>query len=101
MLELIRARFLVETMSDEELTDYKAHPDAYFGKIVPISRTVRDAYGLFEFFMDTQKSMSRANLISHFANAPNQDEIGKLSDEDLLAEYCEQLVFAAPNHQAK
>ena len=96
-----QGQILVETMSDEELTDYKAHPDAYFGKIVPISRTVRDAYGLFEFFMDTQKSMSRANLISHFANAPNQDEIGKLSDEDLLAEYCEQLVFAAPNHQAK
>jgi hypothetical protein len=89
-----QGQILTEIMSDEDFADYKAHPDAYFGKTLPIQRTVKDAYGLFEFFMNSYKGMSREKLLSHFANASNADELKKLSDEDLLAEYCEQLVFA-------
>jgi hypothetical protein len=91
---------LTEAMSDEELADYKAHPDAYFGKIMPVQRTAKDAYGLFEFFIEAYKGISREKLLSHLATAPDLDSISKLSDEDLLAEYCERLVFAAQNQTA-
>jgi hypothetical protein len=33
-------------MSEAELADYKAHPDAYFGKILPVSKGIKDCYEL-------------------------------------------------------
>jgi hypothetical protein len=93
---------LTESMNDTDLADFKAHPDAYFGRIVPIQKNITDPYELFEWFMDAQKGMSRESLLKQFADAPNIEEIKQLSDKDLLAEYCELLVGAAQSkHEAK
>lgn len=86
---------LTETMSDSDLADFKAHPDTYFGRVVPVQKTITDLYEMFEWLMNAQKGMSRDNLLKHFEQAPNIEEIKKLSDQDLLAEYCERLVGAA------
>jgi hypothetical protein len=93
------SRLLPQPMTDAELADYKAHPDAYFGRILPVSKKMENRYELFEWFMEQHKGMPRATLLERLANAPNFDRLLGLSDADLLAEYCEALVGVAPDPQ--
>jgi len=79
-------------MSDAELADYKAHPDAYFGQVQPVSRKTEDPYELFEWMMEANKGRSRESMLQYFTTAPNLAELQAMTDTDLLTEYCENLV---------
>jgi hypothetical protein len=91
-----KGQILTRPMSDAELDDYKAHPDAYFGQIVPVTKKVEDRYAFFEWLMESQKGMSRETILKHFANAPDFEHLKNLNDTDLLMEYCERLASSAP-----
>jgi hypothetical protein len=86
---------LTQPMTDAEFADYKAHPDAYFGKILPVGKTVENQYELFEFFVEANKGLSRATLLQRLGRPADFDP--QVSDADLLAEYCEALVAAVPD----
>ena len=88
-------------MSDAEFADYKAHPDAYFGEVLPVSKNLKNQYELFEWLMEANKGLTRPTLLERLTRAPNFDALRKLSDTDLLAEYCEGLVAAVPNPQKR
>jgi hypothetical protein len=45
----------MQPMTDDEFGDYKAHPHAYFGKILPVSRKVENQYELFEFLVEANR----------------------------------------------
>jgi hypothetical protein len=91
----------MQPMTDAEIGDYKAHPDAYFGKILPVQKTAENQYDLFEFFVKANKGLSRATLLQHLGRPADFDPNGAVSDEDLLAEYCEALVAAVPDPAKK
>jgi hypothetical protein len=93
------SQILSQPMSDAEFDDYKAYPDAYFGKIMPVGRTIENQYELFEWFMDAHKTLTRARLLERLAQAPDFAKLQLLSDADLLGEYCERLVAAVPAPQ--
>src|SRR5262249_35484730 len=57
------SQILTQPMTDAEFTDYKAHPDAYFGKILPAGKTVDNQYDLFECFVEAYKGLPRATLL--------------------------------------
>jgi hypothetical protein len=90
------SRILMQPMTDAELDDYKAHPDAYFGKILPVSKKAENQYDLFEFFVEANKGLTRATLLQRLGRPADFDPHGEVSDTDLLAEYCEALVAATP-----
>jgi hypothetical protein len=54
---------LTESMTDAQLADYKAHPDAYFGVIRRAGKTVKDVFELFEWMVDCYKDTPRDRLI--------------------------------------
>jgi len=85
-----KGQILKSPMSDAELDDYKAHPDAYFGKIVPVTKKIDDRYAFFEWLMESQKGMSRETILKHLANAPDFETLKNLNDADILMEYCER-----------
>jgi hypothetical protein len=91
------SRILSQPMTDSEFADYRAHPDAYFGRILPVSKRIDNQYELFEWFMEANKTLSRATLLERLGKLPDFDLL--VSDTDLLAEYCEALVAMAPNPQ--
>ncbi|HEX4411114.1 MAG TPA: SEC-C domain-containing protein [Xanthobacteraceae bacterium] len=93
------SRILTQPMTDAEFSDYKAHPDAYFGKILPVGKKVENQYELFEFFVEASKELSRATLLQRLSRPLDFDP--QVSDADLLAEYCEALVAAAPDPTKK
>ncbi len=49
------SRILMQPMTDAEFGDYKAHTDAYFGKILPVPKKAENQYDLFEFFVEANK----------------------------------------------
>ncbi len=83
---------LRQPLSDAELADYKAHPDAYFGRIQPVQKKITDRYEFFEWLMEANKTLTRETLLERLKAAPNLEELKKLGDADLLAIYCEGMV---------
>ena len=83
-------------MSDAEFADYKAHPDAYFGRIVSPAKKIESPYELFEWLMEANKGLSRQTILESLATAPDFAALQGLSKADLLAEYCERLVAITP-----
>ncbi|GGB73172.1 hypothetical protein [Blastomonas aquatica] len=81
---------LKESMTDAQLADYRAHKEAYFGKIKYVPKGIKTPYDMFQFFMQGQKDMKRETLLE-FMKLTEGEARGR-SDEDLLIEYCERLV---------
>lgn len=92
-----KGQILTRPMSDAELDDYKAHPDAYFGRIVPVTKkNIENRYAFFEWLLEAQKGMSRETILKHLANVPDLETLKNLNDADLLIEYCERVASSAP-----
>lgn len=87
-----KSYILTYPMTDIELSDYKAHPVAYFGKILPVSSKVKDKYELFEWLVECHQKLSRNDLLQRLLSRPDFDEICNLDRDLLLLEYCESLV---------
>jgi hypothetical protein len=85
---------LTEPMTDEQLAEYKAYPEAYFGKIMPVSKKVTTPYELFEFWLESHKHLSREQLLTQLATHPNIEALRAMSTDDLLVEYAEAMVAA-------
>jgi hypothetical protein len=83
---------LSEPMSDEQLAEYKAYPEAYFGKIMPVSKKVTTPYEMFEFWLEIHKYLSHEELLCRLMHHPNIEALRTLSTEDLLVEYAEGMV---------
>jgi hypothetical protein len=86
-----------EPMSSQQLADYRAHKNSYFGRILPVGGKIDDPFELFEWFVGNHKRMSREQLLGKLAHAPNILALSSMSDEDLLYEYCELLVGSVWN----
>ena len=48
-----RSHILSEPMTDQQLADYKAHPEPYFGRIQHVGHKIGSKYELFEFLMES------------------------------------------------
>jgi len=84
---------LREPITDLQLADYQAHPDAYFGKVVRPPKEANTPYELFEFFMHAYNSLSREELLKRLTGKLSGTE--QMSDDELLAVYCEGMVSAS------
>jgi SEC-C motif len=87
-----QAYLLKEPMTEGQLADYRAHKEAYFGKVKYVPKGIKTPYDLFIFFVQGQKGMTRTKLLANLKMTEQQ--AGARSDEDLLLEYCERLVVA-------
>jgi hypothetical protein len=88
------AQILRVAMSDAEIAEYTEFRDAYFGRVVPGPFRPKDNFELFEWLMETHKTLPREKILEQFAAAPNRDALTAMSDPDLRAAYCEAMVAA-------
>lgn len=87
------AVLLKEPMTDQQLAEYKAHPDAFFGRIVPPPGRADTPAELFKFLMDSFKDLTREQLLQKLlTGVPNADE---LDVDHLRAIYAERMVGAS------
>jgi hypothetical protein len=88
-------------MTDDAIADYKEHGDAYFGDPGRSKkRDIASTYELFEWLMECYSNTPRARLLELAKGAPNFEELQKMSDDDLRANYCE-MVAGAVQQQSK
>ena len=88
-----RSLLLKQHMTDAQLADYRAHPDAYFGKIVRPAKGLKGPQDLFEFLMASFAQLSREEIIARFkGRVPGAES---MTHEELLAIYCEGMVSAS------
>ncbi len=95
-----QGRILQQPMSDAELADYKAHPDAYFGRVQPVSKNAENLYELFEWLIEANKGRTRATMLSEMAARPDIETLKASSDDDILIAYCEGLAAAVDARRA-
>jgi hypothetical protein len=91
-----RGLILKAPMSPQQLADYRAHKDSYFGRILPVGGKINDPFELFEWFVGNHKWMSREQLLEKLAHVPSPVARGSMSSDDLLYEFCELMVAASP-----
>jgi hypothetical protein len=85
-----KAFLLKEPVSDAQLADYRAHPDAYFGQIVRPQKETKTPKDLFDFFMHAYAELPRKKLLEHLRGRVPDAET--METDHLRAIYCEGLV---------
>lgn len=85
-----KSYLLKEPVSDAQLADYRAHPDAYFGEIVPPQRDAKTPKDMFEFFMHAYAEMPREQLLGNLQGRVPGAEM--MHTDQLRAIYCEGMV---------
>ena len=88
------ARILSNPLSPDELADYRANREAYFGRIQPVGGKITSRVEFFDWLISTNKHLSRAELLGRLAGAPDIEALRSASDDELLAAYCEGMVAA-------
>ena len=88
------AMLLTEPMSSEQIDEYKAHPQSYFGVVQHVGGSSKTPYELFEFFLEANKLLTREVLLERLAKGSDVAELQAMNNSDLLVEYCEQIVIA-------
>ncbi len=87
-----KGHILTRPISDDELADYKNHPDAFFGTIHRQGKSSKDAYEFYENIVAIHMSYPKSYALKQIENWPDADRLKQLSHEDLVLEYCERLV---------
>jgi hypothetical protein len=85
---------LTKTLTDNELTDYKAHPEAYFGRIKQSPKPIDNPFEFFEVLLTQHRQFPKFQLLQQMAEAPDFEHLKTLNDEDFLIEFCERLMVS-------
>jgi len=78
-------------MSDDELDDYRSHPEAFFGRIQSSPRKrIETRYELFEFFLGAYQQTPRERLLELMKGAADFSALEQMDQADLAIEYSER-----------
>lgn len=88
------AHILVHPLTPEELADYRANREAYFGRIQPVGRKITGRKEFFDWLMETNAHLSREELLNRLAAEPEIETLRSGTDDELRAAYCEDMVAA-------
>jgi hypothetical protein len=93
--------YLVQgAMTDEELEDYRAHKDVYFGVIQPVPRHPETPFELFEWMVNCYEKTTKEKLLELAKDAPDIDKLSALPQEELVLEVCERMVATIPSQKS-
>lgn len=92
---------ITQPISDDALADYKAHPEPFFGAIQSVNKNAKDAYELFEFFLDTYQKSTKEKLLEFMRGAPDIETLRQMEQPDLAIEYAERCAAMAASNLPK
>ena len=87
-----KSLILTKPMSDDELIDYKNHPEGFFGSVQSPPKKTNNPYELFEWMLNTYKNTPKERLLEFMKEHPDLETLKTLSQEDLAITYCERCV---------
>lgn len=86
-------------LTDDELLDYRRHPDTFFGVHAPQGRRIEGPLEIFDFFFSSYKNTPRETLLELLKTAPDFDELRKLGQKDLVEICCERRTYSVLRQQ--
>lgn len=84
-----RSVILTYPMTDEAITDYNAHPEAFFGRVQHIGKKIEEPYETFLFFFDSYHNTPKEKLLEFMKSSLEMDRLELMSQEELAIEYCD------------
>jgi hypothetical protein len=82
-------------MTPEELTDYARHPDTYFGVYQRRSKGVQTMMDMYDFFVEAYEDSPKGQLIAMLPNYPDQEELKRVSQKEMVEIVAEQFTYGA------
>ncbi len=82
-------------LTPAELADYQRHPDTYVGVYQQQGRRVETAMDMYDFFADAYAQTPKEKLIALMPNYPHQEELKRLSQEELIEFVAERYTYGA------
>jgi hypothetical protein len=82
-------------MTPEELADYEQHPDTYFGVYQKQGRRAETAMDMYDFFAEAHENTPKDKLIALLPNYPDQEELKRLSQKELVEIVAERYTYGA------
>ncbi|OGA46676.1 MAG: hypothetical protein A3F74_20900 [Betaproteobacteria bacterium RIFCSPLOWO2_12_FULL_62_58] len=82
-------------MTPEELADYARHPDTYFGVYQRQSKGLQTIMDMYDFFAESHENTPKDKLIALLPNYPDQEELKRLSQKELVEIVAERYTYGA------
>ena len=82
-------------MTPEDLADYAQHPDTYFGVFQKQSKGVQTIMDMYDFFAESSANTPKDKLIAQLPNYPDQEELKRLSQKELVEIVAERYTYGA------
>jgi len=90
-------KIIAKKMTEDELDDYRSHPEAFFGIIQSSPRKkAQNRYDLFEFFLDSYKNTPKEKLLELMKSAADFGTLQEMDQADLAIEYAERCCATVP-----
>jgi len=84
-------QILKKNMSDDELEDYRSHPEAFWGRIETSPRKkIQNTYELFEWILNVYKETPKEKLLNFMKGVPDFSSLQKIDQPELAIEYAER-----------
>ncbi len=96
-----QSRIMTAELSDAELAAYRANPETFFGRVVPVSKNIEDPIDLYAFFLNAHKVTPREKLLEFMGSSSDIDELKRLPEYDLRYAYAERLTRWATKDMKK
>ncbi|MER8641406.1 SEC-C domain-containing protein [Mesorhizobium sp. M1252] len=77
-------------LTDDQLTDYKNHPDVFFGEINRNGRTTDNPLDFFEWLLGNYLQRSKERILDEFAASPDINWLATLPRDKLAEIVCER-----------
>jgi hypothetical protein len=87
-----KGHILTRPISDDELADYRRHPDAFFGAIQPQGKNIDDPFELFEWMLNSYSKTSKEKLLEFMKNHPDIENLKTMAQKEIALVYCERVV---------
>ncbi|MGD2119815.1 MAG: SEC-C metal-binding domain-containing protein [Chromatiales bacterium] len=82
-------------MTPEEIEDHARHPDTYFGVYERQSKGIHTIMDMYDFFADAHENTPKEKLIALLPNYPDQEELKRLSQKELVEIVAERYTYGA------
>lgn len=88
-------------MTPEELIDYARHPDTFFGVYKRQPKGLHTIMDMYDFFTEGYVNTHKDKLIELLPNYPDQEELRRLSQKELVEIAAESFTYGAMSSRFK
>lgn len=87
-----RSVILTQSLTPDQMADYKAHPDLFFGEESGNGGNIEDPYLFFKWLLKTYSQTTKQRLLE-LMDATGNEEMAGLPQQELALIYCERLAL--------